>query len=243
MSTPPRPTDATPRRDFLGKLATAAVAVAGTAYAGASATDAAAALQTPAPDAGVRPADSPAAQPDDAWFARITGKHKAVFDAPEIADGTIVANAWVFLKSYTEVHSLTDQDLSAVLVIRHAAIPLAFDDEFWAKYDVGKTAKLEDPATGKWARRNIHWKAAPGATSTPGAFTLDALRSRGAILVGCALAADRRAREIAKRTSQSDEAVMAEMRAHLIPGLELAHSGIYAVTRAQEAGCTYIRST
>ena len=217
---------AAPRRAFLGRLAASIVALGATGR--------------PAAAAGHASGGSPVA--DDTWTARLTGKHKAVFDAPEVSGGVVVANAWVFLHSYTTARSLRDADLSAVVVIRHAAIPLVLDDAMWAKYDVGRHAKLKDPATKKWARRNVFWKAAVGDDANA-AYTLDALRARGVILLGCELAVKRMIGSIAKRTDQPPAAVGEELRAHLIPGLELAPSGIYAVTRAQEVGCSYVRST
>ena len=230
-STPP-----TPRREFIGQLTTVAVALAGTACAGA-ATGGAQAAPAPAPAA----APPPPPNWSDGWTAKLTGKHKAVFDAPEIADGTVITNAYVFLMGYKDVYGLTDGDLNAVLVVRHAAIPMAVDDVLWAKYDLGKMAKIKDPATKKWARRNPFWRAAPDdPASAP--YTLDALHKRGAILIGCNLAANRMARGIADRTKQDRAAVMAEVKAHLVPGIEMAHSGIFAVMRAQEAGCSYVRS-
>jgi hypothetical protein len=41
----------------------------------------------------------------------------------------------------------------------------------------------------------------------------------------------------------SHDDAMAELRAHLIPGLTLMPSGILAAVRAQEAGAAFIRST
>ena len=226
MSRESGPAIAAPRRAFLGRLAASIVALGATGR--------------PLAAAGRTLDRSPVA--DDAWTARLTGKHKAVFDAPEISEGVVVANAWVFLHSYTTAERLSDAELSAVVVIRHAAISLVLDDAMWAKYDVGRHVKLKDPATKKWARRNVFWRAAPGDDAKAG-YTLDALRARGVTLLGCELALKRMIGTIAKRTSQQPAAVGAELRAHLIPGLELAPSGIYAVTRAQELGCSYVRST
>ncbi|HEU4564103.1 MAG TPA: hypothetical protein VFS05_05630 [Gemmatimonadaceae bacterium] len=222
----------TPRREFLGTLATATVALAGAACAGQVAA-AGAQSASPAP---------PAPPLNDDWASRLTAKHKAVFDAPAIADGTIVANAFVYLMSYHAVYGVPDSDMQAVLVIRHAAIPMAVDDAFWAKYELGKAEKVKDPATGKWALRNPFLESDPRVKDVPPGFSLSALRQRGAILLGCGLAAKRLAARVAARTKQDPGAVETELRAHLIPGLELAHSGIFAVMRAQEAGCTYIRS-
>lgn len=223
----------TPRREFLGQLAVSAVAIAATACTpGALATE---------PGAAPSPQPTPPKW-DDAWAARITGKHKAVFDAPEVADGTIIGNAWVYLSGMKQVYALADGDITAVMVMRHDAIPMALDDEFWAKYDVGRSARVKDPKSNRWATRNPFYKPAPGDTG--GAeFTLEALSKRGAILVGCNLAAMGMASEIASKTKQKGEAVRDELRAHLLPGLTLAPNGVFAVMRAQEAGCTYIRST
>jgi hypothetical protein len=226
-----------PRREFLGQLATGAVALATAGCAGATSTAAAA----PAPAAPARPRPASGAV-DDSWTARITGKHRAVFDAPEIAEGVVIANAYVFLLSYTDARKLTDSDLSAVAVIRHAAIPMALDDAMWEKYRLGKFTKTREPGGKAWARRNVYWRAAANdQASAP--FTLDALRGRGVILLGCALATRRLASTLAAQTKQQHEAVHDELRSHLIDGLQLAPSGIYAVTLAQEAGCSYVRST
>jgi hypothetical protein len=228
--TRPEGSPAAPRRTFLGQLGAGAAALVGGAYA--------------RPAAALPPATPAPSEPgaSDAWVARLTGKHKAVFDAPEIADGTVIANAWVFMMSYAEADKLTDADLSTVAVIRHAAIPMAFDDAMWDKYELGKHAKVKDPATKKWARRNPFWRAAPG-DSAGAPYTLEALQARGLILLGCGLAARRVARGAAERTRQKPEAVQEEMLARLLPGLLLQPSGIYAVTRAQEAGCSFVRST
>lgn len=230
------PTAPTDRREFIGQLATAAVALAGTACA----TAGAAVQAAPAPAAARAP--RPAVKWDDAWAKRITGKHKAVFDAPEVADGTIVGNAWVWLRAYQDVYGMLDDEMSAVMVIRHDAIPMAMDDAFWEKYDLGKYAKVKDPATKKWARRNPFWKPDPNDKENA-PFTLEALNGRGCILMGCNLAAMGMAAELAAKHKLPRDDVRADVKAHLIPGMTLAPNGVFAVMRAQEAGCTYIRST
>lgn len=234
MNTTAVPTD---RREFIGQLATAAVALAGTACATAGGAVQSAPAPVPAP-----PAPRVAVKWDDAWTRRISGTHKAVFDAPEIADGTIIGNAVVWMKGYKDVYGLLDDEMSAVLVIRHGAIAMAMDDAYWEKYDLGKANKVKDPATKKWARRNPFWKPDP---SDPGnaPFTLEALNGRGAILLGCNLAAMGMAAELGEKLKRPVEEMRAEVKAHLIPGLTLAPNGVFGVMRAQEAGCTYIRST
>ena len=84
-----------PRRQFLGELAVGAAAIAAAACSPAAQTTAAS--QAPAP---ATPPTQPQAERqlmgmptppstwDVSWMGRITAKHKAVFDSPEIEEGT-----------------------------------------------------------------------------------------------------------------------------------------------------------
>lgn len=236
MSSPD--TDATGRRDFLAQVASAAAVLAATACAAAP-------VAAAAKGAAPRPAAPPAPTHwDDGWTARVSAaKHKAVFDAPAIADGVAFTNAFVFLLSYNQMYGTADADMVPVIVIRHAAIPLAVDDELWDRYELGKSAKVKDGATGKWARRNPFLRVDPDDKDAFPPATIEALVKRGAILLGCNLAANRLAGDIARKSGQSHDDAFAEVRAHLVPGLTLMPSGILATVRAQEAGAAFIRST
>src|SRR3954464_10190944 len=131
-----------PRREFLGQLATAAVALAGTACA----TPAIATQQQasgPAPAAPKAPA-TPAAKVvfDDTWSSRLTGKHKAVFDSPEVGDGIAIYHAQSWMSGFKDVMGTSDADTNAVLVLRHAAVPMVFSSTLWEKYEIGRLRKL-----------------------------------------------------------------------------------------------------
>jgi len=243
------PNASTPRREFLGQLATVAAAFAATACASGGATMGAVA---PAPAVSPPPAADipklppappmPALEFDDAWASRITGRYRAVFDSPAIEDGTAVFNAYTYMQGFKDMYKVADPDVNAVIVVRHMAIPMAFDDAIWARYKLGEYTKIKESGSEHWAVRNPFWKAAPG--DKEGAdFTLDALQKRGVVLLGCALATHGFAGILAKQTKDSANAVFDELRRHLIRGLQLQPSGIFAVMRAQEAGCHYMRST
>ncbi|HVX40824.1 MAG TPA: hypothetical protein VHB25_14735 [Gemmatimonadaceae bacterium] len=232
--------DNTPRREFLGQIAASAIVLAGTACA--------------APLAATQPAPTPMAPPpapktwDDSWFGRITTKHKAVFDSPEIDDGLAVSQAAGYINQMRAALDVGN-DVISVLVIRHAAIPMAFNDAMWAKYEFGKYEKIKDERTKQWATRNPYLgqaTAAAAATSDVPEHaqgTLSWLGTHGQILLGCDLATRGMSTIIAQRTNQTPTAVYEEIKANLVPGLILQPSGVYAVHRAQEAGCSYIRST
>src|SRR5207247_2008492 len=109
----------TPRRDFLGKLAVGA----GTALALPS-------LLSPFDAAAINP--GVAAEADE-WFKKVKGKHKIIFDATEPNGGFPVAWSFIFYKTNNATGS-PDNELTAVVVLRHGAIPLAMEDRLWEKY-------------------------------------------------------------------------------------------------------------
>lgn len=240
----------TPRRDFLGQIAASAIVLAGAACATPASSGQTAAAPAPTPN---RPANPPAPTHwDDSWVARLTAKHKAVFDSPDIEDGLAVFQAAGYIRAMRDAAAAGADEVQAVVVIRHSAIPMAFNDAMWAKYSFGKDRKVKDPS-GKWATRNPFVSAAPnpnqpasptsGASSPRAQPTLEWLALHGNILLGCDLATRGEAAEIAQRIKGDATAIYQELKANLIPGLILQPTGVYAAHRAQEAGCTYIRST
>ena len=106
-------TDESTRRSFLERMAVGAAAVAGWS-----------ALR---PGAEVALAAEPLPQGDGfdmTWADRIKGTYKAVFDATEIESGAGLFRAAIWKRQYAEFLAAKPEDLSAVLVIRHSAIPL-----------------------------------------------------------------------------------------------------------------------
>jgi hypothetical protein len=255
--------NATPRREFLGQVAASAIVLAG-----AGCTTPAAAggggqstMPTPAPTPAPSPAQPPARTQtpfpartswDDSWFARLTAKHKAVFDSPEIDDGLGVSHAIFFIRGMHDAIGAGDADVQAVLVIRHTAIPMAFNDAMWEKYELGKARKIKTPRSDQWATRNPYL----GGSSTSGGgrsggapaadrpqATLTWLAAHGHILLGCDQATRNLAGTIARQSNADQRVVYEDLCANVVPSLILQPTGVYAVHRAQEAGCTYIRST
>jgi hypothetical protein len=203
------------RRNFLTDLAVGATgAVALTAL-----------TSDPALAAGVSPAASAAAEWDLTWIDRLTGKYRTVFDAPEVNEGTVFTNAQVFQMGFKEVYDATDADMQAVLVLRHRGVVMAFNDAMWEKYALGAESKV-----------------ANGEKVNPFTREMTNLKNRGAIFLACNLAASRRSREIAQRLGVSADDVKKELYANLIPGVIMQTSGVFATVRAQQAGCSFMKS-
>ncbi|HEX3867906.1 MAG TPA: hypothetical protein VHV78_14185, partial [Gemmatimonadaceae bacterium] len=210
-----------------------------------------------------RASSSPAAPVhwDDSWFGRLTAKHKAIFDSPQIEDGLALSHAAGYVRGMRDAAGAGADDVQAVVVIRHAAIPMIFNDAMWAKYKIGEERKIKAGDSDKWAARNefigtpLVPAAQTGAAVANGATgrrpqspdlpqpTFSWLSAHGHILLGCDQAT-RGVAAIFARTAKVDQRIVYEdLKANLVPGVILQPTGVYAALRAQEAGCTYIRST
>ena len=175
---------------------------------------------------------------DMSWVDRITGKYRIVFDAPEVRDGVCLHQARSFLSGYQMVHGLTDADLTAVLVIRHSAVPMVMGDELWSDGAFGEKEKLKDPVTGEPTKRNPFINIPAGATHalTWPDGALDTLMKRGVIVLACGLALDNFASQIATRRKIPRQDARALVTQHTLPGVIRMPSGIFATCRAQAAG-------
>ncbi len=217
----------TQRRDFLRQ---ASLLAAGSLAAGSIDAKALAAQAAAAPAQGTW---------DMSWTARVTGKHKMCFDAPEVSDGVCLHQARVYLSGYADAYQMTDADLSAVLVIRHAAVPMVLGDELWSDGFFAERTKMKDPESGEPAKRNPFIKVPAGSrhalTWPDGA--LDTLMSRGVIVLACDLALRNTAGLIANHRKIPRQDALALVAQHLIPGVYRMPSGVFATCHAQQLGC------
>lgn len=227
------------RRGFLARLATGTLALTG-----AAALDPSLAF---ADDA------APASDFDDGWTRRVAqAKHKAVFDSPEIGGGQALVHAWTYRAGYAAALGEKGDAVLPIVVLRHGATSLALDDAIWAKYTIGANSRVNDPLTKQPAVRNPWARRAPGDTPDPMVSallgpeadpTVEGLVKSGVIVLTCDLAMRSFARMFAARGSGNEAEILAELRAAVLPGVIRQPSGIYAVTRAQEAGATFVKST
>ncbi len=223
----------TPRRDFLGWLG------ASTLFAAAGAPLAAA--RPPRPGAGLQPVSG---EWEMGWVDHLTGKYRAVFDSPAVSDGDAVFRAIMWRAQHKEVYGTPLEDLNAVLVIRHQAIPLAMNDEYWAAYDIGKQTKIKDEKTKKWSVVNPVRVTPPGTPPKWADFSLERFMAQGGIVLACNLAFGEVVHTVATKEKIKDRAAaVARAKTMLIPGIILQPSGVFAVLRAQEAGCNYIMAS
>ena len=167
----------------------------------------------------------------DAWFGKIKGKHRMIFDAPEPNSGLVAIWPRVYLNT---MQATFPGSATAVVILRHDALPLAMGDALWAKYSLGEMFEIKDGDVP--AKRN------PYATITglpiPGLGIAELLKS-GVLVGACDVALTIYSSGAAKKMGLAPEAVKKEWIAGLLPGVQVVPSGVLGVARSQELGCAY----
>ena len=216
------------RRDFLGNVAAGAAALGLLSIP--SSIKAAPSLFKETSDA-------------DAWFNQINGKHRVVFDATRPHE--IMPFVWprVFLMT-NQATGTSEKDQSVVVVLRHDAIPYAFEDRIWAKYKFGEMFKTDDPATKTPFVRNPFWKPKAGEYKVPGfgvvPIGINELQESGVMFAVCNAAMTVYSAVAAQQMNMNAADVLKEWTAAVLPGVQIVPSGVWALGRAQEHKCAYI---
>jgi intracellular sulfur oxidation DsrE/DsrF family protein len=216
------------RRDFLKQIATgAAVLGAGSLLA--------APLQS---SASILPASD--VSEADAWFDKVKGKHKIVFDVTEPKGMFPFAWPKIFLVT-NGATGTPEKDCGVVVILRHAGIPFAMNNDLWAKYKFGEMFKIYESDGKTPATSNPFWQSKP--TAIPGVgevkIAINDLQESGVMFCVCDMALTVNSAVAAMGSKQDAAAVHKEWLAGLLPGIQPVPSGVWAVGRAQEHGCAY----
>jgi hypothetical protein len=182
---------------------------------------------------------------DVSWTRRLTGKHKAVFDVPEVESGYGVWRASIWAQQYRDVLKVQPDDLAVAIILRHNGIVLAMQQTFWDQYRIGETKKVTHPLTLEPTTRNPALLSAERGEVPPelGTFALDRFLARGGIVLACNLALADCVEFIRTRDNVSPEEARTRAIALMVPGVILQPSGVFAAVLAQEAGCSYVRAS
>lgn len=217
----------TPRREFLGSLAAGAatLGISTLAPLGLSATPESVAMAGEA----------------DAWFDKVKGKHRVVFDVPKPHE--VFQFAWPRVFLITNANTGTpENECGVVIVLRHDSIPFAMNDSLWAKYKFGEMFKINDAVTKAPSVRNAFWKPKAGDFSAPGlgplSIGINELQDSGVMICVCDMALTVYSAVAAGGGDAA--AVKKEFVANLLPGIQVVPSGVWALGRAQEKKCAYI---
>ncbi len=174
------------------------------------------------------------------WLKKgIKGDHKIVYDGSEPHSAFPIIWTWAFYMTNNQT-GVKDEDMTGLCVLRHNAIPFAMKDELWAKYKMGEMFSITDNTTQAPAVRNPYWEPKEGDFPISVIDGIKALQERGAMFCVCELAISFYSGLAAQSMDMDPEAVKEEWMAGILPGVQPAPSGVWALGRAQELGCGYI---
>jgi intracellular sulfur oxidation DsrE/DsrF family protein len=221
--------DATSRRNFLGSIATGAAAMGF-------------ATLSPLQQLQANPG-TPHHAPDDPEmvFKNLKGKHRIVFDVVEPV--WMMPFAWPRVFLMTNIATGTpEKDNNVVVILRHNAIPYAFEDRLWTKYGFSNVFGPKDDQKNP-VTRNVFWKPAKGTYKIPGIGPVDIgineLQDSGVQFVVCNAAMTVFSAAVAEGMNMKAEDVYNDWKSGLLPGITPVPSGVWAVGRAQEYKCSY----
>ena len=184
------------------------------------------------------PADPLLVNDADAWFKKVKGKHRIIYDAPEPHDGFPIIWTWVYYVTNNQTGS-NDNDMTGMVVLRHNAIPLAMQDHVWEKYKLGEVFKINDNNKKAPALRNPYYDPQGADFPVPTIEGIKKLQSRGALFCVCDMALTVYSGMVAQSINKKPEEVKADWVSALLPGVQVVPSGVWAIGRAQEHGCAY----
>ncbi len=185
----------------------------------------------------------PAKNPADVWFKKLKGNHRVVFDATRPHEIMPFSWARIFLMTNAETGS-RKKDCGVVIVLRHQAIPFALEDRLWEKYKFGELFSVDDPLTKKISKRNPFWKPGSGDFSIPGignvGIGINELQASGVMFCVCDMAITVNSAVVAATMKMDAAKIKADWLSGILPGIQVVPSGVLALGRAQELGCSYI---
>jgi intracellular sulfur oxidation DsrE/DsrF family protein len=221
--------DRSNRREFLGH-----VGVASAAFIGSGSLD----FITP------RPAHANGEVWDMSWLEPLkNASYRAVVDANVVEDGYALDLANGLFQDFHDTHGTRDDQVKIVIVARRLGTPLVVGDAIWERFPVGEDTKMNDSATKAPYRRNPFYRAAPGASPESAATKIESLQKRGVILLVCNIALNNWTRRMAETTKRDLADAKKDVFANLVPGTIVVPSGVFALMRAQNAGCAYMRGS
>ncbi|MBR9853754.1 MAG: Tat (twin-arginine translocation) pathway signal sequence containing protein [Algicola sp.] len=174
----------------------------------------------------------------EAWIKTIKGKHRVVYDGSYPHHGFPIIWNWAYYLSNNEMGSM-DNEITAMTVLRHDAIPFAFHSDLWKKYPLGNMFHVKK-ADGTVYDRNPYYEPQEGDFPMPVIQGIKDMIGRGAMFCVCNLAMQVYSGAAAQQLGKDATEVYEEWKASVLPDIQIVPSGVWALGRAQEEGCGYI---
>jgi len=184
--------------------------------------------------------DARSAAPADLWLKNATGKHRQLFDSPTSGGGIPLVHIMNYYDTWNKAYGVPDKEIDAIGTFYGATTFFGVNDAMWAKYRLGEFLGEKDGA-GAPATKNP-WREAPvilGMEIRPA--SVEALQKRGATFILCNNALGIFSGMLAKARGLDSDAVYADLKANILPGVELIPGMVVAIEQAHAAGLSYHR--
>jgi hypothetical protein len=175
---------------------------------------------------------------------------KQVYDIVQIGNGKFLNNIKNSFNGLRFGFGIPETQIKIAAALHGPANMLNYDDYIWEKYQIGEWLKVNDPATGKPAVKNLFYNSKIGLKPESAAkkpddlhsiyqdTSMQALQSRGAQLLSCHTTLEEQVRALISRNklSQSPEDIVNDMLAHTMPGVMVVASMVAAIAVLQSEG-------
>ena len=190
----------------------------------------------------VRPTqlEASSAAPADVWLKNVTAKHKQLFDFPTSGGGIPLVHIMNYYDTWNKAYGVSDKDIDAVGTFYGATTFFGVNDAMWAKYRIGEFLK-ENDGSGAPATKNP-WREAPvvlGMELRPA--SIESLQKRGATFILCNNALGIFSGLLAKARGLEANVVYEDLKANILPDVELIPGMVVAIEQANTAGLSYHR--
>src|SRR5215218_3205802 len=180
-------------------------------------------------------------EPSNRWLDGLKSKHRQFFDAPTAGGGIPLVHVMNYYDTYNKAFNVKDADIDAVLTFYGATTFYGLNDAAWSKYKLGEFLETADPTTGKPAVANP-WRAAPVILGmTLPMASIETLQRRGATMIVCNNALTIFSGMLAAKRGLDPSTVYEDLKANILPGVELVPGMVVAVEQAANAGLSYHR--
>lgn len=151
---------------------------------------------------------------DMSWLERINRPHRIIFD-PTGSGEMAIFQLGNWMQGFADAYGKSDADLNPVIVFRHEAVGIVLTDAMQQRV---------------------------GRSNQSLSQSVDRLMGRGVIVLACNLALRGQSHMLAERESIDQAEAHKQIRAAVRPGVFVMPNGVFAIGRAQDAGCGYIRA-
>ncbi|MBC7895532.1 MAG: hypothetical protein H7066_08965 [Cytophagaceae bacterium] len=180
-------------------------------------------------------------RPADAWLKKTANaRYHQLFDFPTAGGGIPLVHIMNYVDTYNKAYGVPDKDINPVGTFYGATTFFGVSDAMWAKYKIGEFLNEKD-GTGQAFTRNP-WREAPVILGMElRAASIETLQQRGSTFILCNNALTIFSGMLAKALGLEATNVYNDLKANILPGVELIPGMVVAIEQAQSAGLSYHR--